>query len=373
MLSPPSTISVPISTSLTPTSDVGSLTSAESMELQSLRNQVERLQRHIHIIESRQVIGSDDGSNGGCNNAHPAKQVSVAGHAEYATQVSTAAVVTVSKALDYMPHSTSNHDCPDVLAAHPGQRVHLKSRCCTESRIVMSNGRASTHHDVPAEHVNALFEFCLSNRTGKCFCSEESNFQVLMFVGFNIDSDQYASITGEQCDCVFQRWGLALDHCGVCLGFLISDSQCESDEIILAECSLDCNPILLIETYCILGLPAQRLAHSDDKKRILEYEHPHGFNFLTCDDFARLIEGRWISDGSVSFHHVTDLLVLTFCRVLDWYADYLYDAARIRSFRIEKSLFSRKLLSEISSCAGKSYVFVSLRFALDTHNFHYTM
>lgn len=323
MLSPTSTTSIPqLSASLTPTSDTVSLTSSESMELQKLRNQVQQLQRHIDQMESRKIHKYHNEVSD-VSELHPVQHVSdvaeilpsvCQNHFDadalvHPVQQQDSAISDTASAEEAVPQTryytqlTSSgddyHDTLDSCSAPHPKNAKLTSKRCTNCRIVLSNGHASTNHEVPNQHVIALFQFCLSHQARKCFLSNESRLQVLMFGGLSINSGQYGDITEEQCNDLFQSWDSTSDHRVVCVGFLISNDLNDVADVVLTDCSLECHPIFLFETHCILGLPTKRPAFYDHAKSILEYTHPCGGNKVTCDDFSRLIEGRWISEGLV--------------------------------------------------------------------------
>ena len=104
---------------------------------------------------------------------------------------------------------------------------------------------------------------------------------------------------------MLESLGATSSHVIVCAGFLLSNDFGDSATVSLADCSLDCHPIDEIETHCILGLPTKRPAQFDKNKPIVQYTHRNGNSSVSYDDFCRLIEGQWISEGFVFLSSVS--------------------------------------------------------------------
>ena len=194
--------------------------------------------------------------------------------------------------------------------------VHVKSSRCIDCRIVVSNGISAKHHGAPVGHHNALFEFCVKETSAKCFVSEEC--RTLMFAGLKLDSKKYEQVTGQQLETIS-----GASVC-VCLGFILNKSG-NSSGVLLENCSLQFTDCSATSLHCILGLPPKPKTY-DENEKILEYEQARGASFVVVDDFLRLIEGKWVSDrlGPPVYSHVSH----SFYRLVNWYVDYLYDAAR---------------------------------------------
>lgn len=254
---------------MTPTSQNVSLSSSDSVEIEGLKAQIRQLQHQVEAVESRKRGPDISGTAVNLFPRKPGSRVDV----------------------------DSGSSCGEDLVSHSTQLVHFSNRRCNASTIVLSNGLEATHHVVSSRHVKALHDFCISKSAAGIYflCKDE----ILMIGGLRLDSD----------DNLFKQLvessGATSSHVIVGVGFLFSNDFGDSTGISLADCSLDCHPIDEIATHCILGLPTNRPDQFDCRKPLLEYTHRNGNANVSYDDFCRLIEGRWISEGFVFLSSVS--------------------------------------------------------------------
>ena len=132
--------------------------------------------------------------------------------------------------------------------------------------------------------------------------------------------------------------GMNAEVCVICVGFDVSD-RCDT--------TTEWTQISLVETFCILGLPAECPAKYEEAASILQYRHAsiiHDTGKVTCNDFVRLLSvDKWISSN-----------------VINWFVDRMSQAARDVNCYVEKAEPFNKLVQKVHAAKTASHVIYSI-------------